>query len=515
MSPTISGTPGDDFPDYADGTAGNDVIYLYSGNDWTLGNGGNDVVYGGTGNDIAYGDSGIFSGLQGGDTLFGEDGDDRLWGEGGNDRLYGGTGDDQHRGGLGNDTSYGGAGNDRLLGDEGNDTLWGDAGNDTLYGDAGNDTLSGDANDDTLYGGDGSDGLFGGDGNEVLQGGDGNDTLWGGYGNDTLWGGDGDDTLWDETGNGTLWGGGGNDRLWGGDGDNMLWGETGNDTLWGDVGNDRLWGGDGDNTLWGGADRDILYAGAGDVVDGGSTGDDLDTLDLTGLGPLRVIYGGGNNESGTVELLDANRNVTGTIAFAEIETVIPCFTPGAMIDTRRGPVAVEELREGDRVLTRDNGFRTIRWIGSRTLDAATLAAAPQLRPVCIRRDAFGPGMPARDMVVSPQHRMLLAGAGVELHAGETEVLVAARHLGLRTLRPLPALAEVTYLHLLFDGHEIVRADGAWTESFQPGRHVADAMEAAVREELLTIFPALGQSEGPAFAAARPTLRAWEARALHR
>jgi hypothetical protein len=216
-----------------------------------------------------------------------------------------------------------------------------------------------------------------------------------------------------------------------------------------------------------------------------------------------------------VELLDGSGNVTGTIAFTEIETVIPCFTPGAMIDTRRGPVAVEELREGDRVLTRDNGFRTIRWIGSRTLDAATLAVAPQLCPVCIRRDAFGPGIPARDLLVSPQHRMLLTGAGVELHAGETEVLVAARHLGPRTLRPLPALAEVTYLHLLFDGHEIVRADGAWTESFQPGRHVADAMEAAVREELLTIFPALGQSEGPAFAAARPTLRAWEARALHR
>ena len=470
MSPTISGTPGDDFPGDADGTAGNDVIYLYSGNDWTYGNGGNDVVYGGTGNDIAYGDSGDSSGSQGGDTLFGEDGDDRLWGEGGNDTLYGGTGNDQHIGALGNDTSYGGAGNDRLRGDEGDDTLYG--GNDS-------DSLSGGADNDTLYGG---------DGNDMSEGGSGNDTVYGDAGNDVLWGFTGNDTVYGDAGNDTLYAG------------------NRNDTLSGDAGNDMLFGG---------ADRDILYAGAGDVVDGGSTGDDLDTLDLTGLGPLRVIYGGGNNESGTVELLDANRNVTGTIAFTEIETVIPCFTPGAMIDTRRGPVAVEELREGDRVLTRDNGFRTIRWIGSRTLDAATLAAAPQLRPVCIRRDAFGPGMPARDMVVSPQHRMLLAGAGVELHAGETEVLVAARHLGPRTLRPLPALAEVTYLHLLFDGHEIVRADGAWTESFQPGRHVADAMEAAVREELLTIFPALGQSEGPAFAAARPTLRAWEARALHR
>ena len=242
---------------------------------------------------------------------------------------------------------------------------------------------------------------------------------------------------------------------------------------------------------------------------------DIDVLDLTGLGPLRVVYGGGNNEAGTVQLLDGSGNPTGSFAFSEIETVIPCFTPGAMIDTRRGPVAVEELRVGDRVLTRDNGFRTIRWIGSRTLDAAALAAAPALRPVCIRRDAFGPGMPARDMVVSPQHRMLLTGAGVELHAGEAEVLVAARHLGPRTLRPLPALAEVTYLHLLFDGHEIVRADGAWTESFQPGRRVTDALDAAVRDELLAIFPDLAHADAPPFAAARPTLKSWEARAISR
>ena len=72
---------------------------------------------------------------------------------------------------------------------------------------------------------------------------------------------------------------------------------------------------------------------------------------------------------------------------------------------------------------------------------------------------------------------------------------------------------VTYLHLLFDGHEVVRADGCWSESFQPGRRVTGALDAAVREELLAIFPELACTDGPAFPAARTTLKPWEARVI--
>jgi hypothetical protein len=119
------------------------------------------------------------------------------------------------------------------------------------------------------------------------------------------------------------------------------------------------------------------------------------------------------------------------------------------------------------------------------------------------------------MLVSRQHRMLLSGAEVQLHMGETEVLAAAAHLSQRSLRSMPVPHEVTYVHILFDRHEIVRADGCWTESFQPASRAVDTLDAAVRDELLAIFPELGQREGPVFAAARTTLRAWEARAVSR
>jgi hypothetical protein len=383
------------------------------------------------------------------------------------------------------------------------------------------DGIFGSAFDDVLVGFDGqgisgdvfTNVFYGGDGNDYLDGLGGNDTLFGGNGDDTAFGGAGDDSLGGDAGNDTLYGGAGLDRIDGGAGNDILYGGDEADTLLGGDGDDTLEGGAGADSLVGGAGRDVIFAGAGDVVDGGDAGDDYDVLDLTGLGPLRVIRDPGNPENGVVELLDGNGNVTGTIVFTDIETVIPCFTPGVVIDTRRGPVPVEQIRVGDRVLTRDNGFRTVRWVGRKTLDAAVLAAAPRLRPVVIRRDALGPGVPARDLTVSRQHRMLMTGARAQLLSGESEVLACAGHLGPVATRSGGADEGVTYLHILFDGHELIRANGCWTESFQPGRQVADAMEAAVRDEILEIFPELGASDSPPFAAARPTLRAWEARLL--
>jgi len=81
---------------------------------------------------------------------------------------------------------------------------------------------------------------------------------------------------------------------------------------------------------------------------------------------------------------------------------------------------------------------------------------------------------------------------------------------------LPGVAQVmargiTYLHLLFDDHEIIRADGAWSESYQPGPRTLAGMEAAARAELEDLFP--GIAAAPQFPPARPTLKAYEARVL--
>ncbi|ETX30123.1 Hint domain-containing protein [Roseivivax isoporae] len=195
-------------------------------------------------------------------------------------------------------------------------------------------------------------------------------------------------------------------------------------------------------------------------------------------------------------------------------TRIMCFTPGTGIKTARGTVPVEDIAADDRVLTRDHGFQAVRWTGARRLDAAATVAEPDLRPVHIARDAFGPGRPSRDMQVSPQHRVLVGGADTQLLFGETEMLVPALHLvGRRGVSRAPA-GPVRYVHFMFERHEVVMSDDLWTESFQPGDRALGALADAQRRELLAIFPELATAAGrAAHASARPTLRRHEARLL--
>ncbi|MFN3938194.1 MAG: Hint domain-containing protein [Gemmobacter sp.] len=390
-----------------------------------------------------------------------------------------------------------GAGNDTVFAGLGNDLVFGGSGDDELHGESGDDTLLGEAGNDTLFGGEGDDLLEGGEGDDLLDGGDGNDTLFGGTGNDTLIAG---------TGNNRLFGGAGDDRLVGG---------PDNDTLSGGDGNDTISGGGGSNLMFGGADRDVfLDVSPGDFIDGGEEGDDFDTLDLRGAGPLRVTFDEDNPENGIVTFLDAERNPVGTARFVNIENVVPCFTPGTRIATPRGEVAVEDLRLGDKVITRDNGIQEIRWIGRRDLDAAFFACNPHLRPVLIRKGSLGNDLPERDMLVSPNHRILVASDRTALWFDEHEVLVAAKHLvSSRGIAPVQS-AGTAYIHFMFDRHEVVLSDGAWTESFQPGDWTLGAMGNAQRNEIFEVFPDLREPAGlRGYSAARRTLKKHEAALL--
>ncbi len=180
--------------------------------------------------------------------------------------------------------------------------------------------------------------------------------------------------------------------------------------------------------------------------------------------------------------------------------VIPCFTVGTMIATGLGPQPVETLRAGDLVDTMDHGLQPVRWIGrKRVLGVGSFA------PVRFEPGAIGN---ARPLTVSPQHRMLLTGWRAELHFGQDEVLVAAKHLvNGKTIRVAPN-RDTTYLHLLFDCHEILWAEGVATESLHPGCGILDA-DPALREEITALFPELAGQTVP-WPTARPVLRGHEA-----
>jgi len=166
-----------------------------------------------------------------------------------------------------------------------------------------------------------------------------------------------------------------------------------------------------------------------------------------------------------------------------------CFARGTRMLTPRGLRLIEELREGDLIQTRDNGAQEIVWAGSRRMTGARLYAMPHLRPIRFRAGAFGIDQPDADLLVSPQHRMLVRGAAARTLFNAEEVLVAAEDLvndgGIQVDR---SLRKVTYHHLLLDRHDIVIANGMETESFHPSAAALDTIEAHDRARLLATLP---------------------------
>lgn len=172
-------------------------------------------------------------------------------------------------------------------------------------------------------------------------------------------------------------------------------------------------------------------------------------------------------------------------------TYVPCFTAGTMINTPDGPRRVEDLETGDVVALYDDprGSTPLLRVYKRTLSAKELEAAPSLRPIRIVAGALGQGLPKQDLLVSRQHRMLVSSEIAKRITGTRNVLIPANKLTL-----LPGIfvdtsvQSVTYIHLLFDRHEIIMAEGAPTESLYTGHQTLNALPLAARREIKALFP---------------------------
>ncbi len=168
-----------------------------------------------------------------------------------------------------------------------------------------------------------------------------------------------------------------------------------------------------------------------------------------------------------------------------------CFAAGTMIRTAFQDVPVEALQVGDLVITEDNGPQPIRWIGSKRLSAYQLFLHENLRPIRISKGALGHEVPKQDLIVSPQHRVLVRSKIAQRMFGQDEVLVSAQHLtSLDGIDVEQHSDGVTYVHFLFDRHEIVRSNGAETESLFPGPEALKSLDTKARSEVIALFPEL-------------------------
>lgn len=171
-----------------------------------------------------------------------------------------------------------------------------------------------------------------------------------------------------------------------------------------------------------------------------------------------------------------------------------CFTPDTRISTSDGAKQIRNLRPGDRILTRDNGPQPVLWMGHRRMSGARLYAMPHLRPIRFKANSMGLYRPDEDLLVSPQHRMLVKGVAAQALFNTSEILVAAEDLvNDHSITVDHQMREVTYVHLLLEQHNVVFANGLETESFHPSNTALDNIDPSQRVGLLKILPEIGEN----------------------
>lgn len=174
-----------------------------------------------------------------------------------------------------------------------------------------------------------------------------------------------------------------------------------------------------------------------------------------------------------------------------ITNSVVCFCEKTFVRTPTSEQTIGTLKVDDEVVTAQDGAQKVIWIGKRELSTAELVASPPLRPVRICAGALGGGVPRTDPYVSPQHRILIRSKIAERMFGQKEVFgPAIKLIGAEGIDQVTSFAPVTYVHVLFERHQIILANGAVAESLYTGPSALQALPQASRDEIFAIFPEL-------------------------
>ena len=200
---------------------------------------------------------------------------------------------------------------------------------------------------------------------------------------------------------------------------------------------------------------------------------------------LRFTEGGPDENHGT--LLD-NVSLMTTV----------CFASQTHIATPAGDKKIKDLKVGDPIFVNEGEIANIRWIGTKRLSAAELKANPHLLPIRFKAGSLGPSIPTQDLLVSPQHRILMRSKVSERIFGDYETLVPAKKLTeLDGVEVVKSCEEIEYVHFALDRHSIIYAEGAPSESLFLGAQALASLSQEAQRDLYTLFPdLLSDKNGP-------------------
>jgi hypothetical protein len=179
-------------------------------------------------------------------------------------------------------------------------------------------------------------------------------------------------------------------------------------------------------------------------------------------------------------------NNTGSASYSSIASQPVCYSEGTLVETPNGPTAVELLRPDDLVWTLDHGPVPIRWTRSEVQPLDSVEA--DQKPILIAAGSLESGLPPQDLIVSPQHRILVGGHRQLQGLFQTEAFAPAKSLtSLPGIRHMKGKIAIKWIHFACDRHEVVLANGCLSESLLLGPMVVDGMTARERQAVIEIF----------------------------
>jgi len=168
------------------------------------------------------------------------------------------------------------------------------------------------------------------------------------------------------------------------------------------------------------------------------------------------------------------------------EAAFAAFGRGAILQTDHGPMAIEDLLPGDRVMTTHHGLQTLLWKGAMTLEPSQTSASAMTR---ITADALGLGRPAMDLVLGPSAHILHKSPAIKALTGTTEALIPiGDFVDGNQLVALHPVSRVQVYQIGFARHTCVNVNGIAVETLHPGpAHLFNA-RAEIQQHFEELFP---------------------------
>lgn len=224
--------------------------------------------------------------------------------------------------------------------------------------------------------------------------------------------------------------------------------------------------------------------------------------------PLEINFPSGGTY--TLRITEVGPNDTLGALIDNIELLV-CFAGDTLVRTKEGLIKASEIQLGQQVWTQENGYQSVKWVGKRAVSKIQQITDQRLRPVLFKQGSLGVDMPAQDLMVSQNHRMVLSNWKVQTHLGLDQALAPAKYLIDGENVTLAPYADVEFVHFMFEEHQIVDANGCLSESFYPGAQAIQGVEQEARDELFMLFPELESGCDTGWEIALPLLKRHESK----